>query len=220
MSDDRKDLPAVSSDNFLQRVRETLQTYMGSQGNVLDRGVTLRDLSDTGLIDLSKSYLTTRRGSPVAGPGPAAGGAPDPDLTPPPTPTGFTVGAGISYLFIGCDPQTYSQGRGHLVTRLYGATWTTGDLPVFADATVLTEFQGTVFAHPTNPATTWHLWITWVTRDGVESPTPAGGTNGLSVTTGQDVSSLLDALTGQITQSQLYADLGARIDLIDGSGAG
>ena len=142
------------------------------------------------------------------------------DLTPPPTPTGFTVGAGISYLFIGCDPQTYSQGRGHLVTRLYGATWTTGDLPVFADATVLAEFQGTVFSHPTNPATTWHLWITWVTRDGVESLTPAGGTNGLPVTTGQDVSSLLDALTGQITQSQLYGDLGARIDLIDGSGAG
>ncbi|EKD98185.1 MAG: phage-related protein tail component-like protein, partial [uncultured bacterium] len=170
MSDDRKDLPAVSSDNFLQRVREALQTYMGSQGNVLDRGVTLRDLSDTGLIDLSKSYLTTRRGSPVAGPGPAAGGAtPVPDLTPPPTPTGFTVGAGISHLFIGCAPPTYSQGHGHLVTRLYGATWTTGDLPVFADATVLTEFQGTVFAHPTNPATTWHLWITWVTRDGVES---------------------------------------------------
>lgn len=142
------------------------------------------------------------------------------DLTPPPTPTGFTVGAGISYLLIGCDPQTYSQGRGHLVTRLYGATWTTGDLPVFADATVLAEFQGTVFSHPTNPATTWHLWITWVTRDGVESLTPAGGTNGLPVTTGQDVSSLLDALTGQITQSQLYGDLGARIDLIDGSGAG
>lgn len=220
MSDDRKDLPAVSSDNFLQRVRETLQTYMGSQGNVLDRGVTLRDLSDTGLIDLSKSYLTTRRGSPVAGPGPAAGGGTDPDLTPPPTPTGFTVGAGISHLFIGCAPPTYSQGHGHLVTRLYGATWTTGGLPVFANATVLTEFQGTVFAHPTNPATTWHLWITWVTRDGVESAVPAGGTNGLSVTTGQDVSSLLAALAGQITQSQLYADLGARIDLIDGSGAG
>jgi len=140
------------------------------------------------------------------------------DLTPPPTPTGFTVGAGISYLFIGCDPQTYSQGRGHLVTRLYGATWTTGNLPVFADATVLAEFQGTVFSHPTNPATTWHLWITWVTRDGVESPTPAGGTNGLVVTSGQDVSSLLDALTGQITQSQLFADLSTRIDLIDGPG--
>lgn len=229
MSDDRKDLPSVTSDNFLQRVREAVQTYLGSQGDLLDRGVTLRDLSDAGLIDISKSYRVTRRGAPVAGPGPAVVGADagvpgevyTPDLTPPPTPEGFTLGAGISYLFIGCSPALYTQGHGHMATRVYGATRASGaPAPVFADAVVLTEFQGTVFAHATNPATTWHLWIKWVTRDGVESVTPAGGTNGLSATTGQDVSLLLGALTGQITQDQLYSDLGSRIDLIDGSGAG
>lgn len=229
MSDDRKDLPSVTSDNFLQRVREAVQTYLGSQGDLLDRGVTLRDLSDAGLIDISKSYRVTRRGAPVAGPGPAVVGADagvpgevyTPDLTPPPTPEGFTLGAGISYLFIGCSPALYTQGHGHMATRVYGATRASGaPAPVFADAAVLTEFQGTVFAHATNPATTWHLWIKWVTRDGVESVTPAGGTNGLSTTTGQDVSLLLDALTGQITQDQLYSDLGSRIDLIDGSGPG
>ena len=74
MSDDRKDLPSVTSDNFLQRVREAVQTYLGSQGDLLDRGVTLRDLSDAGLIDISKTYRITRRGAPVAGPGPAVGG--------------------------------------------------------------------------------------------------------------------------------------------------
>lgn len=241
MSDERKDLPAITSPNFLQRVREALQTYTGSQGDLLDRGVTLRDLSDAGLIDISKTYRATRRGAPVAGAGPNAGGggqpgppgtpgppgppgtpgdAYEPDLTPPPSPTGFMVSAAISHLFIGCDAQTYTQGHGHLSTRVYGATWTSGALPVFANATVLTEFSGTVFAHATNPATTWHLWITWVTRDGVESASPAGGTNGLVATTGQDVSLLLQALTGQITQSQLYVDLGSRIDLIDGSGLG
>jgi hypothetical protein len=218
MSSIRKDLPSVNAPNFNERLRETLQTYLGHRGHPLDRGVILRDLVESNIIKLRAGFLATGSGNPIAGPGGALGGnaAYEPDLTPPPTPTGFTAGAGISYLFIGCAPQTYSQGHGHLVTRLYGATWTTGDLPVFADATVLTEFQGTVFAHPTNPATTWHLWITWVTRDGVESPTPAGGTNGLVVTSGQDVSSLLDALTGQITQSQLYADLATPIASIAG----
>ena len=228
MSDDRKDLPSVNSDNFLQRVREAVQTYLGHRGHPLDRGVILRDLVESNIIKLRAGFLATGSGNPIAGPGPASGGgAPGsagevyvPDLTPPPTPTGFTAGAGISHLFIGCDAQTYTQGHGHLATRVYGATWTSGALPVFANATVLTEFSGTVFAHATNPATTWHLWITWVTRDGVESATPAGGTNGLVATTGQDVSALLQALTGQITQSQLYADLGSRIDLIDGSGLG
>ena len=72
MSDDRKDLPAVGSANFLQRVREMLMTYIGSQGDLLDRGVTLRDLTGAGLIDLSKTYQSTRRGSPIAGPGRSA----------------------------------------------------------------------------------------------------------------------------------------------------
>ncbi|HEY9208658.1 MAG TPA: DUF1983 domain-containing protein [Acidovorax sp.] len=225
MSDDRKDLPSVNSDNFLQRVREAVQTYLGSQGDLLDRGVTLRDLSDAGLIDISKTYRVTRRGAPVAGPGPAVGAGGDtgtpgeaytPDLTPPPTPEGFTVGAGISYLFIGCSPALYSQGHGHMATRVYGATRASGaPAPVFADAVVLTEFQGTVFAHATNPATTWHLWIKWVTRDGVESALPAGGTNGLVATTGQDVERLLAALSGKISESQLYSSLGSRINLID-----
>ena len=196
MSDNRKDLPAVGSPNFLQRVREMLMTYTGSQGDLLDRGVTLRDLTGAGLIDLSKTYQSTRRGSPIAGPGPNAGDGYTLDQTPPPTPTGFMVSAAISHLFIGCDPQTYTQGHGHMATRVYGATWITGPLPVFADAVLITEFGGTTFSHPTNPATTWHLWITWVTRDGEESPVPAGGTNGLVAKTGQDVAKLVEALTG------------------------
>jgi len=100
---------------------------------------------------------------------------------------------------------------------VYGATWVSGPLPVFADAVVITEFQGTTFAHATNPATTWHLWIKWVSVDGVESTTPAGGINGLSVTTGQDVSKLLTALDGELTATQLHTSLGTRIDLIDGA---
>jgi hypothetical protein len=38
----------------------------------------------------------------------------------------------------------------------------------------------------------------------------------MEAVTGQDVGLLLDALTGQITESQLFQDLGERIDLIDG----
>ena len=94
------------------------------------------------------------------------------------------------------DAPLYPQGHGHAKTVVYGATWTSGPLPTFSDAVQLTEFTGTVFAHPTNPSTTWHLWIKWVTVDEVESPAPAGGTNGVVVTTGLDVSAMVAAMTG------------------------
>ncbi len=217
MADNRKDLPPVSSPNFLEKVREALSVYLGNRGDPLNRGLTVRDLADAGLVVLTPGYGSGTGVPPISGPGPSANPPYESDLTPPPTPTGFDAVAGITNIQVTCDPQTYTAGHGHSKSRLYGAT---GASPVFSQATLLEEFNGTVFSHATNPATTWHLWLTWVTVDGVESTVPAGGTNGVVVTTGQDVSTLLTALTGEITASQLHTDLGTRIDLIDTTGTG
>ncbi len=118
-----------------------------------------------------------------------------PDLLTPPSPTGFAVGAAISNLFVAHDSPTFVTGHGYLRTNVYGALWLGGALPVFADAVLITSFSGQVTSHATNPALVWHLWITWVSRDGVESP-PAGGPNGLAATTGQDVERMVAAMTG------------------------
>ena len=198
MNDDRKDLPPANSPKFNERVREALSTYLGNRGDRLDRGLTLRDLVESNIIKLRAGFLATGSGNPIAGPGGALGGnaAYEPDLTPPPVPTGFVATATISNIIIEHDAPLYPQGHGHAKTVVYGATWTSGPLPTFSDAVKLTEFTGTVFAHPTNPSTTWHLWIKWVTVDEVESPAPAGGTNGFVVTTGLDVSAMVAAMTG------------------------
>jgi hypothetical protein len=216
MSDTRTDLPSPNAPNFEQRVREALMTYMGRIGNPMDRGLTLRDLMDNGLLKLPDGYSLRPGGQlPPLLPGTSISN-PEIDLTPPPQPTGFQVAGAISHIFIEHDAPLYLQGGGHLRTRVYGVTINPGDpAPVFGDAVELTQFSGTVHAHPTNPATTWRLWIKWETQAGVLSPTPAGGTNGAQVTTGQDVSLLLDALTGQLTASELNSALGSRIDLID-----
>ena len=221
MSDNRTDLPSPSAPNFNQRLRETIQTYLGRQGNPLDRGLTLRDLIQSGIVKIRDGF-TLQPGQPTLPLEPGAGVVDtyQPDLTPPPTPTGFAVSAAISHVFIEHDAPLYPQGHGHLRTRVYGVTLQAGDpLPVFNDAVEITQFTGMVHAHPSNPATTWRLWIKWETVDGVLSSDPAGGTNGLEVTTGQDVALLLEALTGQITESQLYQDLTTRLDGIESNAA-
>lgn len=217
----RTDLPGPKSPNFEQRVRETLMTYLGRQGNPLDRGLTLRDLIQSGIVKIRDGF-TLQPGQPTLPLEPGAGVVDtyQPDLTPPPTPTGFAVSAAISHVFIEHDAPLYPQGHGHLRTRVYGVTVLAGaPLPVFNDAVEITQFTGTVHAHPSNPATTWRLWIKWETVDGVLSTDPAGGTNGLEVTTGQDVALLLEALTGQITEGQLYQDLTTRLDGIESNAA-
>lgn len=217
MTINRSDIPNTSAPNFTAKMREAMMTYLGRQGDPLDRGLTLRDMVESGLVQLRNGFtLRNTSGTIPLQPGPNIGSEAI-DLTPPPQPTGFFVSAGISFILVEHNHPTYTAGHGHLRTRLYGATWTSGPLPTFADAVEIGQFSANVYSHPTNPATTWHLWIKWESVDGVLSPTPAGGINGLSVTTGQDVSTLLDALTGKITASELNASLSTRIDLIDGA---
>ena len=217
-SDQRKDLPPVTSSNFLEKVREALSVYLGNRGDALDQGLTRRDLLDAGLIGSTINGKVNAGIGSIVIPGGPGGGTVDtePDLTPPPTPTGFSATAGISLVNVQCDIATYTMGHGHAKSSLYGAKRAGGGaLPVFANAVALADFSGNVFGYPTDPATTWHLWLKWVTVDNVPSSIPAGGTNGVVVTTGEDVALLLTALAGKITTSQLFSTLNTRIDLID-----
>lgn len=224
MTDRLKDFPVLNRDGsnlkqFADAVREGLQTFRGYRGDPLDQALTKRDAAAGGFLlsaGLGGSGPTGPQG--IQGPVGPAGTPYTPDLTPPPTPTGLVVTAGLSYLYIEHDNPTYTQGHGHDRTIVYGAKWPTGGaLPTFSGAVRLCDFQGTIGAYPTEPATRWRIWIKWQSLDGVQSTSPAGGANGVLATTGQDVSALLAALTGQITESQLFSTLGARINLIDGA---
>ena len=219
MSNTRNDIPSPNAPNFNQRMRETLMTYLGRQGDPLNRGVTVRDLVKNGVAALPDGY-TLRPGAEVVPLLPVATGKKQEiDLTPPPQPTGFAVAPAVNHVFIEHDGPSYSQGGGHLRTRVYGTTVSPGDpLPVFGNAVEITQFSGTVHAHPSNPATTWHLWIKWESKAGVLSVSPAGGTNGLKVTTAYDAEQLIKALTGQITDSHLYRTLTDEESMFDAVG--
>ena len=193
----RNDLPTVTAPNFTQRVRETLMVYLGRQGDPLDRGVTVRDLVEGGIAVLPGNGGSGVSGSGVAPLLPAPPAEPEPDLTPPPAPTGFRVTPSISHIFIEHDVPRYAQGSGHLRTHVYAANVEEGGaLPTFDAASEVGQFAGRVWALPVNPSTTLRLWIKWESQDGVLSVSPAGGTNGQGATTGRDVAALEAALTG------------------------
>ena len=222
-----KDVPALANDasNIKQvtdALREAVQTFRGYRGNELDQALTKRDLLAGGAVE--QAGFGSGTGAPAPSPAPAPAPAPAPyvpDLTPPPTPSGLVVTAGLSFLYIEHDSPVYTEGHGHDRTVVFGRKWPVGDpLPTFTDAVRLFDFQGTIGAYPTEPATRWRIWIKWLSIDGVMSTSPAGGANGTLATTGLDPQFLVDALAGQITESELNGFLGARIDLVDGSGAG
>ena len=108
--DDRKDLPPINSPNFLERVREVLSVYLGNRGDALNRGVTLRDLVDSGMATLDARFAGGGKSiTPLL---PVAPPAYEVDLSPPPVPTGFAASAAISNILVECDAQSYRQGHG------------------------------------------------------------------------------------------------------------
>lgn len=195
MSNLPTDLPKVPENldpelrKFLTRLREAVQVGSGFRSDSDDRWVRVRDLYDTAFR--GQAQIGAGGGTPLPGPpgppGPPAPGT-SPDLTPPPAPSGLSATALFSHIFIEWDPPVYTQGHGHGQTNIYGATYSgSGPLPTFSNAVLISSAPGalTQYAHPTTLGTQWHIWIKWQSRDGVESSSPAGGTNGASATTGK-----------------------------------
>lgn len=225
----RNDIPNSKAPNFQERVRETLMTYLGRQGNALDRGLTVRDLIDAGIIKFKNGFGgVSGGGSLPIEPGEGVGGGVEPDFTPPPMVAGFTAIGAVNHIFVEHGDPTYNAGHGHDYTILYGKIRSSplDPPPVFQTPEELAakiepeiaRFSGTTFAYPTDPGTTWHLWARWVTKDGVRSTYPAGGTNGVVATSAYDAAKLVEAVQGVITESDLYRVLSDDESMADAVG--
>jgi hypothetical protein len=229
-----RDLPSVSQTvepavrDPLVRAIEEVQRLLGYRGDPQDAAITLRKAKAIGLVDSQGRALvgdvTYNNTYPVVDGGGGGGVPEEPDLAPPPTPTGFGGEPGFSFVNLTWDAAVYNQGHGPGQTNVYGvqrALPTALPAPVFGDAQIVHTVFGAnnITSIPSELNTRWHLWIKFQTADGVESVSPAGdplgGSNGLVLETAQDVGQLLDVLSGQITESELFADLADRIDLTD-----
>lgn len=151
--------------------------------------------------------------------GGGGGGGGDPDLTMPPTPTDVAITAGITSVIVTWAAPIYTVGHGHQQANIYAVRLPADSptLPTYVDAVRLDSAPGalTIRSLPSEPNTKWHVWVKWQSADGVESD-PGGGVNGVSATTGQDVSNLLAVLADKITADELAASLATPIGQIPG----
>lgn len=188
----------VSKPSLLTRLlakhREALQVLRGDRGDPLDAAITWRSALANGIVTGTAGGITGTGG------GIGGGGGGSNDHTPPPDVTGLTASAGISHVIVEFDAPVYLQGGGNARTNIYAVQRdpaSTAALPTFTDAVIVGSASGAspILSVPSNPDTKWFVWAKYETVAGVESVNPAGGVNGVQCTTGQDVSTLLNALT-------------------------
>ena len=129
------------------------------------------------------------------------------DLRPPPVPTGLAATGTPATIVLhwNAAPANYSN-LSH--TEVWRA-------PVnnFAQAVLVGRADGREYTDPVGPGAFRYYWIRYVSRAAI--PGPYNASSGTVGASDAEVEHLLQVLTGEITQSQLHADLGAKIDLID-----
>lgn len=175
----------------------------------MEKWVTWRDLVDSNVVQVVKGGTTIVGGS--------GGGTvfrplgDENDLTPPPAPTGFSVDGAFANIIMDWDNPEDAYAN-HAYTEI----WRSGTNER-STAVLVGTARGAVYADVVGNSQTYYYWIRFVSVANVKGPY-----NSLVGTLGQtsaDPGYLLELLTGEITESQLYSSLATRINLIDaGSG--
>lgn len=191
------------SQAFLNAIKHRAEVGEGQRGDPLQRYLKIQDLLDLGLAKL----IGTRAQSIVSGD----------NLTPtidvpnpatPPAPTGFTVTGGFNIIHLEWDKPSHLYTH-HAFTYIYRHT--TDNI---ADAVIVGQAEGMQWVDVNAVrGVQYYYWIRFVSTAGrLGPPNSSVGTLGqLS----DDPTELLLVLSAQITETQLYATLNNRIDLID-----
>lgn len=205
-------LPRIRVDDpglqrYLDSIANTMELREGERGNKEDAFITWRDLEKAGAI----RRRTTGGGSvPYEPDFPEQEGLPNYSVPPPLT--GVEVGAAVQNVILTWEyPGNWMGNFG--AVNVYR-----GELDDFGQAIKIGESGGTTYLDPVGPGQAYYYWLTITNEQGIEGPTHQ--TAGVLAETGVDVGHLLGQLEDEITESQLYADLNSRIDLIDDNETG
>lgn len=185
----------------IDSTQERLEVLSGNRGDPLDSAITKRDLLDMGL-----AQVLGRRAQRLVAGGNYVATQPPPNLAIPPRPENFAVLGGLANIFLTWNSARAAYGN-HGYTAIFRNTvdnlgnaievaQTTGDA-MYADLDV-------------RYGTNYYYWIQFVSKTDVRGPfnSPVGTLGKVS----EDPTELLERLSGEITRTQLHADLNTEID--------
>ncbi|MFM1990224.1 MAG: hypothetical protein RJA99_3181 [Pseudomonadota bacterium] len=200
-------IPAPTDANLrdvARAVKNVLDVREGLIGDPLDRNVTLRDLVDGGLADATVVSRGGGSGSVNISPAPGlgSGNTEQPDLTPPPQPTGLTASAGLALIIL--EWAAWSYGN-HAYTEIWRSS-----TDVIGNALLIgtsdTRFYSDAIG---STGVTYFYWVRF--RSTADVTGPYNSTNGVQATTGKignvDLSPLIveagNLANGSVSASKL-----------------
>lgn len=202
-------VPSVDSatlNQFLSAVKQILETRNGERGDSLDANVTWRDLVENKFADFnSTTGAVVPAGSGGRGGAGADGFMPPPDLTIPPAPEGLEAVGALTAIILSWNPPGYNN---HAYTEVWRAF-----NPNLGEATLIGTSAGTGYVDTVGSGKTFYYWVRFVSAANVVGDYNA--TEGTVGSTSVEAGYMLNILSGNIRESNLYRALNERINLID-----
>lgn len=210
----KEELKALASS--VRALKTVVDTLTGVGGSVLDKAITAREmLNESILVFDPMTGLATGIPTIVT----EAGGDftvpedefedPRPYLTTPPTPTALEANASFRSVVLSWNLLDF---RNYAYTEVLRHSSNNVALATVQGTSTSRQYVDNNVAY----GTTYYYWVRAVGYISGTGATVVGAeSNVASDTTGYDIPGLLDGLTGEITESQLFASLGERINQVN-----
>lgn len=179
-------------------IQENMELLTGQRGNGLDRAITIRELAQLGLINVSRNS----NGSVIPKPVPPT----FPDDKPvdiPHAPVGFAAFGGFGAIMLEWKNPTFS-GFAH--AELWRAAPNVDNsAPNLDQAVLIATTPATVFGDIVNPGSTFYYWCRFVNVNNVSGP--YSDVDGVKVSTSPNISDIIDDIGEQMKDSELVQGL-------------
>ena len=203
-------IPAVPSQvdpklkPILTAVKEALEIQVGQRGEALDKAVTFRDLTESGIATFKANANANVIGQTGGGTLLPAG-ATISDSTVPQNPSNLSAAGAFTNVLLSWNG-SFANRAVASVEIFRSAT------DVLTAATHIGSTPGSIYVDTVDPGSTFYYWVRFVSNSGVIGPFNA--TDGTVATTNKSVASVLTDLNETIGVSSLDTALAANIATI------
>ena len=187
----------------LDAIKEALEVRLGQRGDPLDRAVTLRELSDSGIVKVKNKGGQTSDIVPP-GDGDAGGGG---GSGPPPAPSGLEASGAFTGILLTWNKPSY--GR-HAYTEI----WRSKD-NALGGAILISTSGGSVYSDEVGYNQEYYYWIRFVSTS--DEFGPYNDTEGTVATTVADVGAVMQALSEELSALPGFSTLNTTIPITLGS---
>lgn len=187
----------------LDAIKEALEVRLGQRGDPLDRAVTLRELSDSGIVKVKNKGGQTSDIVPP-GDGDAGGGG---GSGPPPAPSGLEASGAFTGILLTWNKPSY--GR-HAYTEI----WRSKD-NALGGAILISTSGGSVYSDEVGYNQEYYYWIRFVSTS--DEFGPYNDTEGTVATTVADVGAVMQSLSEELSALPGFSTLNTTIPITLGS---